>query len=354
MDLNLAGIVSRRGKQQRRAQAKPNPRPPVTADQHGLDDELPLGLNLCDVKSNRGSRKKKQVIPKIQKTKKSRTTTAESKRKPKSTKHKPERKQKIKKTPDQKEHDVATIFGTGLPRQDLQEVFKWNSKLFSMFESNQFSAENTQSCHYHLFGHYEFAGGGGAEVATAAICAGSSGSVTADAMTQADWDTGKLSALKLNMQNTCRFKNIMDVVQSAEHFEAGRVEHIEVSQREVLTSLGLERCRIDNQNRGMDSDSTFGEGSTTSSDSDSDSREGSGNESLSDTDLVPSTDESVVRDENNDFFVDEDDLKSRLEALFDKKNRLKRPIGQAEEGWKLLSSSADREIVDRLNLDSDP
>ena len=131
-------------------------------------------------------------------------------------------------------------------RNQLQPAFQWNSKFFAAIKAGQSIPESggilgSDTTHCHVFGHYEFAGGGGAEVAAAAVAAKLPG-VTVDVVSQADWDKGKLKALNLNMPASCKFRDIMNTVDSHEIKNLPEIEVV-LTQEQILASLGYSRCR---------------------------------------------------------------------------------------------------------------
>ena len=262
----------------------------------------------------------------------------------------PKKDNALKKNDQSDGTDPADMLGESQSQKDLETLFQWNSKLSNAFKDANLVPD--QKCsHCHVFGHYEFAGGGGAEIATSAIASASGGSMSTEVVTQADWDTCKLKSLKMNMES-CRFKNIMDVVDCKEKIENGCMEEVVWSQEDILSALGLRRCRLGEHV----SDSSFSQSSSDSSDHSSaddvsdcldecpESESGS---------LAPSTDESVATDTNNDFFIEEDTLRTRLSELFDKKQCLKRPVGKAEEGWKIISAVSFDDQSSALNMDTE-
>ena len=317
MDINLADIAKTRAEPQT-----------IHNDDDDLEHSFPSGLNLAGVDSKDISKKRQGPFSQKQRRK----------------------KPAVEKDTNQKEAD---LFEPSPPTPGLQNIFQWNSTLADAFQTAKLlPQDHAPSC--HIFGHYEFAGGGGAEVATAAVAASSQGSVTADIVTQSDWDKGKRKVLEMNMEGTCRFSDIMDTIDCPHEVTCGMEVEIELSQEDILSSMGLRRCRLRDDQNGSDSSfvaspsksGSYSRERASSCNSDSSSGSPSSSScsnpgshgSKSGVSLVPSTDETVVPDPNEDVFIDSDELQNQLASLFDKKHCLKRPVGNANEGWLLCSA----------------
>ena len=243
----------------------------------------------------------------------------------------------------------------------LQSAFQWNSKFFAAMKDDHSIPDSGgiigSDRHCHVFGHYEFAGGGGAEVAAAAVAAKLPG-VTVDVVSQADWDKGKLKALNSNMPASCKFRDIMNTVDSPDIKNLPEVEVV-LTQEQILASLGYSRCRIpEDVSPPRSSASSFSEKSSESTESESENKSNSDHTSRarecrnrtpdsthrtdgdgdSDGSLADSTDESVVSQPNDTICLTEDDVSKKLHARFTKKHILKHSLGLAEEGWCLCSS----------------
>ena len=252
------------------------------------------------------------------------------------------------------------------PSPDLQKVFQWNKHFADVFQSGGYVCESGDAPRsLRVFGHSEFAGGGAAEIAANCVSAAFPGKVFVDVRTQGDWDNTKMKSLQQNFPQSCKFKDIMGIVD-AKGLDDLPCEAVVLKQFDILSALGLARCRIpDEDEPHPPSHSTFSENSERASASQESSsqvasRSSSSSKSSSTSSAscppaqssgsqsVPmifqdSTDESLVDDPNDCALISEESLEVRLAGMFDKAHRLKHQVGGADEGWIMFGAQLEEE-----------
>ena len=214
------------------------------------------------------------------------------------------------------------------PNHVLGKAFEWNSIYTQRLQT--LCAEAEKCVPPKFSGYFEFAGGGGAETASRALSATGMG-VEIAIKSQADWNAGKRQSLALQDPDkcVCRFNDIMNCVEEGcRHHIFSVIEETELSQYELHSVLGIERCRVlDESNMTRSASSSSGSSSTTSScKSSSTNTSGTRSASSLSVSAVSSsdhTDESAVLDPNNHALLSDEALSSKIEALFDKEGRLK-------------------------------
>lgn len=229
------------------------------------------------------------------------------------------------------------------PSKDLCDAFQWNSVWKQRLESHGLDL-NTEP----FQGHFEFSGGGGAEVAARALSAAGIGTIHVAA--QSDWDCAKKRALLLNDPEVCKFGDIMDVVRAVdrEKFFTPVQQNVTLSQYELHGVLNLRRCRVRSSDSGAKASDASGSTTSDSSDTESSSfaRKSSmdvspisaskvsnpGNESMDDG--FPASEETSIYNPNDESFVDLEWVRTKVLGLFPK-GCLKTSIGDAQSGWQL-------------------
>ena len=214
------------------------------------------------------------------------------------------------------------------PHHVLGKAFEWN-RIYT--QRLQTLCAETQNCALPKFsGYFEFAGGGGAETASRALSATGMG-VEIAIKSQADWNAGKRQSLALQDPDecVCRFNDIMNCVEEGcRHHIFSVSEETELSQYELHSVLGIERCRVLDESAMTRSASLSSGSSSTTSSSQSSSTNTSGTRlvlspSMSSVSSSDHTDESAVLDPNNHALLSDEALSSKIDALFDKEGRLK-------------------------------
>lgn len=198
---------------------------------------------------------------------------------------------------------------------DIRKVFQWNTFFVDELSKHELTPSGGARPAPTWTGHFEFAGGGAAEVAAEALS--STKLVDVKIKTQSDWDAGKMRALQLNNPDSCKFKDIMALVES-EAINSMPDETVVLNQNDLLTSLGVRRCNSDSE---VSSSSENSSSQTTSA--------SVLRTSSSTLTSVPSTDDSV----------DLEYLQTKLRKMFDKKHCLTSQLGRAQSGWELLGST---------------
>ena len=202
-------------------------------------------------------------------------------------------------------------------------AFEWNRLYVEKLRS---VAPPTQAVPA-LSGYFEFAGGGGAEMACKAL---SAVGVPIEIKSQADWNAGKREALGLQDDDDSvgRFSDIMDCVsEESKSALLSVTEEVHLTHYELLNVLGIERCRVLDSNPDAAATSS---GSTSSSSASGAQASFTSSSSTASTSSLSSlransdhTDESIVLDPNNHELISDESLLERILALFDKQNHLK-------------------------------
>ena len=216
---------------------KQQPRTRSTRHQPQSKFKLQLGLG-CDRSSRHAERRsgKQQPHPKRQRASSSAAHKRQPTKKAKATQL---------KAVDVPECDNRMQF-TESPSRAMEESFAWNDKCVSCLRAMMPPPADTQPrrsppC---FTGHYEFAGGGGAEVASRALAASG---LDICIVSQADWNRQKKAALCAQDPDCsiCRFGDIMGLVVPEKRDSLSVIrEEVPLTQYELLGMLGVERCRI--------------------------------------------------------------------------------------------------------------
>ena len=187
---------------------------------------------------------------------------------------------------------------------DMQRVFHWNHVFSEKITEKGLIPTNgvPQKC----FAHFEFAGGGAAEVASEEAIS-NTGLIDIVVKTQSDWDTSKMKSLQANNNTSCKFRDIMNIVES-DAINRKPEENVLLTQDHFLNSIGLQR-----------SGSSLRSSSSSSSSSTSTSSSTSGGNS-------------------DDIGIELEHLQDQIQKLFDKKHCLTTTVGDAQAGWELLGS----------------
>ena len=268
--------------------------------------------------------------------------------------------------------------------ENLQFTFRWAQRFVDRLCQPADPADTDRAI--TICGHFEFAGGGAAEVAAAALSqASSSPKLNLVVKTQSDWDKMKMRALEANNTDSCKFGDICNAVVDKTVFNDKR-ERLAITQDELLYAMQLRRCLIrepepDCEDRrcseaglcsldleAMRSEeeadlsdtpvlahqtlhSSSSSGSTSSSSSvpaveksdvsaasASNANSGSSDESEASAELTSNA---------NSECYDEDMVLQKLRGLFDSKHRLRFPVGRAGAEWTLLGVGEEEEDFDR-------
>ena len=215
------------------------------------------------------------------------------------------------------------------PSESFRKAFEWNalytSRLNSLMESHHPTGTPPPPV---LSGHFEFAGGGGAEVACLALSALGTG-VKIDVKAQSDWSDLKRKALELQDPEgkVCRFGDIMNLVDPEARQQLFAVrEVVELSQYELHGMLGIERCRVvdgDEAPEPQADKAPHRSSSSSASSSPSESSSDSSSTSFETEDMSMNTDESEVLRVNDVRLLSNEDISQKIHNLFDKKGKLK-------------------------------
>ena len=210
-------------------------------------------------------------------------------------------------------------------------AFEWNRLYVEKLRS---VAPPTQAVPA-LSGYFEFAGGGGAEIACKAL---SAVGVPIEIKSQADWNAGKREALGLQDgdDSVCRFSDIMDCVsEESKSALLSVTEEVHLTHYELLNVLGIERCRVlDGDPDAAATATSSGSSSSGSTSSESGAQasfaSSANSSSTASTSSLSSlransdhTDESIVLDPNNHELISDENLLERILALFDEEKHLK-------------------------------
>ena len=139
------------------------------------------------------------------------------------------------------------------PAPSLAYAFEWNKLYLQKLESIAPRPPGAQAPPA-LSGYFEFAGGGGAEMACKAL---SAVGVDIQVKSQADWNAGKRQALSLQDPDecVCRFADIMELVTDDSKSELLSVtEEALLSQYELLSLLGIEQCLVPDLDASLNPD----------------------------------------------------------------------------------------------------
>ena len=248
----------------------------------------------------------------------------------KPTKPKPSNR-KLRKAVQSSQEPDPNMLERPLAESGLLDAFCWNSTWRQRLEHLPTHGLDLEPS---FQGHFEFAGGGGAEMAARGLAAvGCPISI----VSQSDWDRGKKRALELNdpEHEVCKFSDIMNCVDPVCRplLHSLVDQKVVISQYELHGVLNIRRCFVPD---GSDSDA---QSSTSDSDS-SDSSQSSVSASPTKMDIsgsrcaTPTSDETSIYETNNESFVDVEWVRTKLLSLFQKEH-LKTTIGSAERGWKL-------------------
>ena len=209
------------------------------------------------------------------------------------------RGKRTERTGNQTEHMASDPSAISV---DMQKIFHWNHAFSETLTEKGLIPKDDlpQTC----FAHFEFAGGGAAEVASEAI---SNTGLIVVVKTQSDWDTSKMKSLQANNKTSCKFRDIMNIVES-DAINRKPEESVLLTQDLFLNSIGLRRSGSSPRSSSSSS------GSSTSSSS------------------------STSGGNSDDIGIDSEHLQNQIHKLFDKKHCLTTTVGDAQAGWELVGS----------------
>ena len=241
--------------------------------------------------------------------------------------------------------DQESEFADG-PSDAFARSFEWSSlcvkKLRSMMQSQSPPAA-VAAAPPSFSGFFEFAGGGGAEVACSALTAVDQGGIEVRIQAQSDWSDMKRGALQLQDPDgrICRFSDIMNLVHPESRDQLLSIkEELPMTQHELRSMMGIERCRIvdetaaaleapecESSSSSSSSRSSSSSTSTSSAKLDPDagvsSMSASASVNLASNDSTDGTDESEILKVNDCRLLTDEDVAQKIAAVFDNKGLLK-------------------------------